>query len=147
MSDAPAPLPLLSSTTPRRAVRFTLAAVLAVLAANAVAGGIYGVSGAAAVPREWLSGTPFSSYLVPSLVLLVVVGGASGVAAVGVGAAAAWDRVAAFVAGGVVLAWIAAQVWIIGYVSWLQPAVSVAGLLVVALAALLPPDRAAAHSG
>jgi hypothetical protein len=40
----------------------------------------------------------------------------------------------AIAAGVVVLAWIAVQLAIIGYVSWLQPAVAAAGGSIVALA-------------
>ena len=50
-------------------------------ALNAFAGGYYGLSGADGVPREWLAGSPFSDYVVPSLVLFVVVGGALALAA------------------------------------------------------------------
>jgi hypothetical protein len=44
-------------------------------------------------------------------------------------------------AGALVLAWIAVQVAIIGYVSWMQPATTVAGILVLALARCLPRGR------
>jgi hypothetical protein len=39
--------------------------------------------------------------------------------------------VTALSAGAIVLAWVIVQVAIIGYVSWLQPATTVAGVLVV----------------
>ncbi len=49
--------------------RYVLGSLLAFVAANAVGGGFYGVSGAEGVPIEWLRGSPFTTYLVPSLIL------------------------------------------------------------------------------
>ena len=47
-------------------------------------------------------------------------------------------RVTAMGAGAVLAIWIVVQVSIIGYVSWMQPATAIGGLLVLALAWLLP---------
>jgi hypothetical protein len=55
--------------------RYTLGGLLALVAVNAFGGGYYGLAGAEGIPREWLAGSPFHSYFVPSLFLLVVVGG------------------------------------------------------------------------
>lgn len=41
-----------------------------IVALNAAGGGIYGLTGAPDVPAAWLQGTPFTSHLVPSLILL-----------------------------------------------------------------------------
>jgi hypothetical protein len=97
------------------ALRYPLGGLLAAGALAAFAGGFYGMSGAEGVPREWLDGTPFRSYRIPSLILFVVVGGGLFVAAVG---------------------WIGVQVAVIGYVSWLQPATACAGALALVLASL-----------
>lgn len=70
--------------------------------------------------------------------LLVVVGGSFLWAAIAVFAALRIARVAAFTAGLVVLGWLAAQLAIIGYVSWMQPTTAFAGVLVLVLASLLP---------
>jgi len=121
--------------------RAFLGALLAFVALNAFAGGGYGLRGARGIPVEWLAGSPFRSYFVPSLVLVVVVGGAFAAASVAVFTAARFARKAAFAAALVVLAWLAAEVAILGYVSWMQPATAAAGLLVLALAALLPRPR------
>jgi hypothetical protein len=67
-----------------------------------------------------------------------MVGGAFLFAALAVLAYLRVARAAAFLAGSIVLAWIAAQVGIIGYASWMQPATAIGGLLVLALARLLP---------
>ena len=131
-----------------RQQRYLLGALLAFGAINAFAGGWYGLSGAPGVPLEWLAGSPFRDYFTPSLILLVVVGGAFSFAALAVFARSRHARLSAFAAGIVVLVWIAVQLAIIGYVSWMQPATVVAGVLVVLLAWRLPPSspRAAGNS-
>jgi hypothetical protein len=100
---------------------------------NAFGGGAYGMAGAEGVPTEWLDGSPFSSYLVPSLILFVVVGGSFLLATVAVLARSRHARLAAAGAATVALLWIAIQVAIIGPVSWLQPATVIAALLVLVL--------------
>jgi hypothetical protein len=112
--------------------------VLAFVALNAVAGGYYGLSGAPGVPIEWLRDSPFSDYTIPSWILLVVVGGSLATAAVAVVGAWRVARISALLAGAILLTWIAVQVAIIGYVSWMQPATFAAGLLIIGLARRLP---------
>ena len=114
-------------------LRSSLGALLAFGALNAFAGGYYGLSGADGVPRDWLAGSPFTDYFVPSLVLFVVVGGSLAAAAVLVLARSPHARVASSAASGIVLAWIAVQLAIIGFVSWMQPATIVAGVLALVL--------------
>jgi hypothetical protein len=111
------------------------------VALNAVGGGIYGLLGAPGVPVAWLQRTPFASYLVPSLILLVIIGGSQAAAGVSIAARAPRSRSASLTAGAVLLGWIGTQVALIGYVSWLQPAVAVAALSNLALASGLPDHR------
>lgn len=122
-------------------IRYALGALLAFGAANALGGGYYGVSGARGVPTEWLKGSPFPDYFVPSLILLVIVGGVFMVATVAVFAGLRGARLAALTAGIVVLGWLAVQLAIIGYVSWMQPTTEIAGVLVVVLGSLLPRSQ------
>jgi len=121
--------------------RYALGSLLAFVALNAFAGGIYGVAGAEGVSTEWLEGTPFRDYVIPSVILFVAVGSSSLVAAIAVFRHASWARPAALVAGGILLIWIAVQVALIGYQSWMQPAFFLIGLLVLILGGLLPPKR------
>ena len=121
-----------------KAVHLTLAALLAFGALNAFGGGYYGLSGAEGVPKEWLEGSPFTDYFIPSMVLFVVVGGSFLVAAVAVFARWPRARFLALGAGAVALVWLAVQVAIIGYVSWMQPITGLVALSMLALAALLP---------
>jgi len=119
-------------------IRYILAALLALVALNAFAGGFYGMSGAEGVPIEWLSGTPFSDYFIPSLILFVVVGGSSLVAAIAVFLRLRFARLLALDAAATLFVWLAVQLVIIGYVSWMQPTTAMAGLLVLILTWALP---------
>ena len=122
----------------RPAIRYLLGSLLAFGALNAFAGGYYGLAGAEGVPREWLEGTPFKDYFYPSLILLVVVGGSCLVAAAAVFARPRVGRLAAFAAAAVLLIWLAAELLMLGYVSWMQPATAAAALVLLILAWLLP---------
>jgi hypothetical protein len=122
-------------------IRYSLGGLLAFGALNAFAGGYYGMSGAEDVPREWLEGSPFDDYFIPGLVLFLVVGGSMLAAAIAVFADLRIARLAALGAGLVVLAWLAVETLIVGYVSWMQPATTM-GALVILLLAWLQNERA-----
>jgi hypothetical protein len=113
--------------------RLAPAALHAVVALNAVGGAIYGLTGAEGVPLQWLAGTPFATYRVPSLILLAV-GGLHGAASVAVWRGRRQAGLVSLVAGLVLLGWIVVQVAMIGYVSWLQPAVAGAASINIGLA-------------
>ena len=128
-----------------RSLRIALGVLLAVIALNAFGGGVYGLAGAPGVPRTWLAGSPFATYFIPSVVLLVVVGGACLLAAIAVLDGWTRARLLALGAGAIVLGWLGVQVAIIGYVSWMQPTTAAAGAVAVALA-LLCPSLPARHA-
>lgn len=127
---APGPMP-----------RLVLGALLTFGALHAFAGGYYGVSGAEGLPREWLEDSPFTDYLIPSLFLFVVVGGSLLFAAIAIFTRRRIARLAALAAAVIVLVWIAVQVSVIGYVSWMQPAACAGGLLILGLARNLTTCR------
>ncbi|MCY0989768.1 hypothetical protein OV203_21705 [Nannocystis sp. ILAH1] len=122
--------------------RYAVGSLLAILALNAFAGGYYGLAGAKGVPVEWLAGSPFPDYTIPGLLLIFVVGGTALGAAMAVFADLASARTATLAAGVVLLGWIAAQLLVIGYASWLQPAMALFGALLVVLALRQPPPPA-----
>lgn len=122
-------------------IRYLLGGLLAFGALNAFGGGVYGLSGAEGVPLELLEGSPFRTYFVPSLILLVIVGGSFLFAAIAVFAGSRVARVSALIAGAVVLVWIVVQVSVIGYVSWMQPATAVGGLLILVMSLSISPCR------
>ena len=121
---------------PARQIRWPLVFIELVIAVNAVGGAVWGLAGAENVPRKWLEGTPFDSYVIPSLILLVGVGGGMTVAVVALLARRRHAPELTIAAGLVLVGWIATQVMIIaphGGFSWLQPTMFAAGLLVAAL--------------
>ena len=132
------------TATARRSsgIRYVLGSLLAFGALNAAYGGYYGLSGAKGVPLEWLSGSPFRDYFIPSLILLVVMGGSFLAGAIAAFANSRLARTAGLWAGVVVLVWISVQLGIIGYVSWMQPVTAVGGIAVLGLAWLLPGQGA-----
>jgi hypothetical protein len=128
--------------------KISLISLQLIVMLNAFGGGIYGLSGAPGVDPAWLDGSPFSSYVIPSLILFTVIGGGMAVAT------AAWilkSRAApwlSLVMGAALMSWIVVQLAMIGYVSWLQPVMLVAGAAVAALAvaALRAGQREQVHA-
>jgi asparagine N-glycosylation enzyme membrane subunit Stt3 len=96
------------------------------------------MAGAEGIPVDWLRGSPFQNYYLPSLILFVVVGGSFLFAAIAVFRRTSFAKGAAVGAVAIVFVWLAVQLSIIGYVSWMQPATAIAGLIVLALARKLP---------
>ncbi len=118
-----------------------LAVLLLFMALNAFGGGWYGLSGAPGVPVSWLAGSPFHDYRLPSLILILAVGGTSLLGAVAIVANLRWKRTMGWLAGATMMAWIIVQVAIIGYASWMQPTVFIVGAFVVFLSYGLPAPR------
>jgi hypothetical protein len=107
-----------------------------VVAVNAVGGAVWGLAGAKNVPREWLDGTPFHSYVIPSVILFVAVGGGMTTAALALVVRHRLAPEISIAAGLVLVVWITAQVLIIvpdGGFSWLQPMMFAAGLFMAVL--------------
>jgi hypothetical protein len=129
---------LYRSGTTEKVTRYLLGILLGLVAVNAFGGGYYGMAGARNVPTEWLQGSLFRDYFIPSLILFLGIGGSSLVAAVAVFGRFRRARLAAFSAGMLILIWLAVQVAIIGYVSWMQPATATAAVLILLLTWFLP---------
>jgi hypothetical protein len=116
--------------------RPALIAIEAVVAVNALGGAVWGLAGAKNVPPEWLDGTPFHSYLVPSLILLVSICGGMTIAAAALVVRHSRAAELSIAAGLILIGWIAAQVAIIvphGGFSWLQPAMATIGVVIATL--------------
>ncbi|MGD8538892.1 MAG: hypothetical protein PVI66_09245 [Candidatus Aminicenantes bacterium] len=104
---------------------------------GAVAGGVGLISGGLKFPLEWLSRSPFTSYLIPGIVLLTV----NGIGSL-VGGFASFRRYRyagdIAVALGIFLAlWIVIQVYWVGGVHWLHILYFVLGVLEFLLGLLL----------
>jgi hypothetical protein len=121
---------------PRWQTRWLLVVVEFVVAVNAVGGAVWGLAGAKNVPREWLDGTPFHSYVIPSVILFVAVGGGMTTAALALVVRHRLAPEISIAAALVLVVWITAQVLIIvpdGGFSWLQPTMFAAGLFMAVL--------------
>jgi hypothetical protein len=118
-------------------LRLMLGILLAFGAINALGGGLYGLLGAKGVPTEWLAGSPFKDYFVPSLFLLGVVGGSLLLGAIAVFGHWRNASMLAVTSGLIGLWWLAVQIAIIGFVSWMQPVTAVTALIIILLGRML----------
>lgn len=121
-----------------KALRIINGILLAFIALNAFGGGYYAMSGAPNVPIEWLAGSPFQSYYIPGLFLFLIVGGTCTFGAIILFRNSKNSRRVSLVCGSLLIAWIVAQVTIIGYVSWMQPAIFVSGIFIIITTRFLP---------
>ncbi|MGT2460696.1 hypothetical protein [Sinomonas atrocyanea] len=121
----------------RTLTRVSLWIAVAVAGFNALSG-IAGGAGmmltdGLGMPRSFLDNSPFSSFLLPALILLVVVGGTQAVAFVQLArrswSALLWNAIAGF---GMVI-WIAVELMMIRQFTWLQVLYLATGLLQLAL--------------
>ncbi|MDQ2755967.1 MAG: hypothetical protein M3Y71_05310 [Actinomycetota bacterium] len=129
----------------RSTVTRVLTVMLAFGAVSALAGLVIAIpGGGAGFPVSELEGTPFTSFVVPGLLLGVVIGGTQLAAAVAVARSRGTGPLLAGVAGFGMLVWIFTELAMIGY-SVLQTVYFVLGLLELMLVLLLlgvvPPSR------
>lgn len=85
------------------------------------------------IPLEYLRLTPFTSYVVPGLILGVVVGGSALAAALLLVLRHRWAYLVAFAAGAIMTGWIIVEVLLIRQFSWLQLGYLVIGLALMGL--------------
>lgn len=124
-------------------VRFTLGGLLLLVAINAFAGGYYAVSGAKDVPVEWLKGSGFHNYFIPGILLFIVVGGSCLAASILVFRRNHLAIAATYISATIIFIWLAAQISIIGYVSWMQPATAFAMILIFLFTSILARNKKA----
>ena len=123
----------LPRTRSRRFMQLLCAGLLLVTGLNALGGGIYGMIFSRNLPLEWLAGSPFRSYFIPSLFLLVAVGGSTLLSSIFIFTSHRSANVMVVITCSILLLWIIAQVSLIGLVSWLQPAIAIIAVLVLLL--------------
>lgn len=119
----------------KRWIRITLTVLTGAVGVTAVAGGLALViaaltaseAGGVAPDRSYLGGSPFTSYILPGIILAVVVGGTHILASVLTGRDSAEGPLAAAVAGFGLLIWIFVQMMFIPF-SPLQAIYFVVGL-------------------
>ncbi len=83
---------------------------------------------------EWLDGTPFTSWALPGVFLLLVVAAPMTTAAVAELRRLRWAYAASVLAGAAMVGWIIAQLLIIQRYFFLQPVMASFGVLIIALA-------------
>jgi hypothetical protein len=116
-----------------KTIRFIIGFLLAFMALNAFAGGYYAIAGAKNVPLEWLEGSPFKNYLLPGLFLFIVIGGSCTAGSIAIFRNNKYALRLSLFCSLLLISWIIIQVAIIGYVSWMQPAVFITGSVVLIL--------------
>jgi hypothetical protein len=111
-----------------RSARWLLPAIELIVGCSAVAGGVALVKGGIRMPIQWLSRTPFDSYIMPGLILFFIVGGSHLAAAYAILARCQSARSASLLAGMILTIWLIAQIAMIGYTSWMQLLFFILGL-------------------
>ena len=126
-----------------RIVVRVLIALLVFGALSSLAGSILAIAAnGGGVPIEYLANSPFSSYVVPGLILGVVVGGTQLAGAAALLARRRSALLLSTIAGFGMLIWIFVELVIIRQYSWLQTAYFIVGglelILVLALLGVVP---------
>lgn len=114
----------MSRTVQRRCLAWCMGALQAFIGFTALAGGYKLVShpqGTHGMPIEWLHASPFATFFIPGIVLLIVIG-AGNILSLGVTVTGGRHRGGAAVPGGaIVIGYMTAEVWWIGWQNALQP--------------------------
>ena len=120
-----------------RVARIALVALEILMGVAAVGGGLDLVltnGQLMGMPVELLRGSPFGSYFIPGLVLLVV-GIINLASAAAVSLRHRWGSPASMVVGIMWIGWFVVQVAVVGFMNWQQPVYFAVGLLIIMLAA------------
>ncbi|QSG05461.1 hypothetical protein HSR121_1114 [Halapricum desulfuricans] len=89
------------------------------------------------IPFEWIQDSPFGSYLIPGVFLLIVLGFGSFVTAFGIARRQLWAWPAGLVLGLITVVWIGVQYAVIQQYFFLQPVIAGVGTTIIVLL-LLP---------
>ena len=128
-------------TRPTGLTRAALIAVEMFVAGGAVFGGIGLIANTLGMQPDWLSGTPFTSWVWPGIFLLLIVAMPMTAAAIGEWTRQPWAYALSLAAGTALVGWIIAQWLIIGKYFYLQPVMLTAGVAVLVLAWLVHRDE------
>lgn len=119
-----------------------LAALLALVSANALYGGLGLISNGLGMPDEWLERMPWHSWDFGGWALLLTVALPQALALVLVLRRHAWAGVVGFLAGAALIAWIVVQLIVMQRYFFLQPVIVGFGVLEMVLAWLWTRPRA-----
>jgi hypothetical protein len=113
---------------------WALLAVLVLVAVSAVYGGVALITDSFGMPADWLARTPFPSWVLPGVALLVTVAVPQLAAAWLVLRRSPWAALAGAVVGVALIAWIAVQLLVLRRYFFLQPVIAGAGVAELLLA-------------
>ena len=120
----------------KRLLKYSLGALQAFIGISAIAGGFRLVSnpnGTLDIPIEWLSNSPFTNYLIPGLVLLVVIGFGNVLAGIVSFLSKRYAGGLAAILGTFLILFMTIEVWFIGLRNFLQPLYFILGAVVLIL--------------
>jgi len=117
-------------------IAYLLGVIQTFIGVTAIAGGIRLVShpnGISDFPIEWLNNSPFSNYLIPGLVLLIVIGFGNVVAGVVSFLRKKYSGSMAALFGTFLIFYMTIEIWFVGVRNFLQPLYLMLGILVLTL--------------
>ena len=120
----------------KRLLTYSLGALQAFIGVTAIAGGFRLVSnpnGTLDIPIEWLNNSPFTSYLIPGLVLLVVIGFGNVLASIVSFLKMRCAGGIAIILGTFLILFMTIEVWFLGLRNFLQPLYFILGAIVLVL--------------
>jgi hypothetical protein len=118
----------------KRLLSYFLGALQAFIGITAIAGGFRLVSnpdGTLDIPLAWLNNTPFTSYLIPGLILLVVIGFGNVLAGIVSFLKQRYAGGIAAASGTFLILFMTVEVWFIGLRNLLQPLYFILGAIVL----------------
>jgi hypothetical protein len=121
-----------------RGIRIALLIMDAFVAVTAVVGGLALVTGLEGdrFPLKLLESTPFSSYMMPGLILSVVVGGSASIAVAALLRGLDRGALASIVAGAILMGWIIGEALLLHQPSWFEAFYFALGVTMAALGLL-----------
>jgi hypothetical protein len=120
----------------KRLLTYPLGALQAFIGVTAIAGGFRLVSnpnGTMDIPVGWLINSPFTSYLIPGLVLLVVIGFGNVLASIVSFLKMRYAGGIAVILGTFLIFFMTIEVWFVGLRNFLQPLYFILGAIVLIL--------------
>ena len=120
----------------RRLLTYSLGAFQAFIGITAIAGGFRLVSnpnGTSDIPIEWLNSSPFTNYLIPGLVLLIVIGFGNVLGGIFSFLSKRYAGGLAAMLGTFLILFMTIEVWFVGLRNFLQPLYFILGAIVLVL--------------
>jgi hypothetical protein len=120
----------------KRWLTYLLGALQAFIGITAIAGGFRLVSnpnGTSDIPIEWLNSAPFTNYLIPGLVLLIVIGFGNVLGGIFSFLSKRYAGGIAAILGTFLILFMTIEVWFVGLRTFLQPLYFMLGTIVLIL--------------